>query len=421
MVGGAGEGGRGGSNNSNIQIGGNGGNFCRGGRRGHGGNMVGGAGEGGSRGSDNSNIHIAGSGRNIQIDIGGDDLNISTSRGRRGRGGNSGRGGGGIGSRSSDMNGGDRGSRRGGGSNINGGSKYQPRSVSTFSSPLPPPNSDFETNGDGRNIHGGGRRGRRVNINSSAIGEDGRNIEIDIGGDDLNVSSGRGRRGRGGNPGRVGGGLRSHSSYIDGGDYNTIVCTQGSRVNPTPHRELGASSADLPDENFRNCNANHLIKRSPCVARRMAHGHEWDRNSDQRHQPRASLEDVVQKYVLPAVLTLLQVTNLFNTEAAYMWTSFAAFLAYCMLLILNNGTVLVGQLKLVFGSLALVASFSIVIPSKLRHFALIIWAFLVILIIAHHMLKKSYQWIHCAAKQIIRRMMCMVQRPKQAQLRGLPV
>ncbi|GAB4856490.1 hypothetical protein Ancab_014405 [Ancistrocladus abbreviatus] len=248
MVGGAGEGGRRGSNNSNIQIGGNGGNFGRGGRRGHGVNMVGGAGEGGRRGSDNSNIHIAGSGGNIQIDIGGDDLNISTDRGRRGRGGNSDGGGGGIGSRNSDIDGGDRGSRRGGGSNINGGSKYQP--------------SDFETNGDGRNIHGGGRRVRRVNINGSA----------DIGGDDLNISSGRGRRGRGGNRGRVGGGLRSH---------------------------------------------------------------------------RASLEDVVQKYVLPAVLTLLQLTNLFNTEAAYMWTSITAFLVYCMLLILNNDTVLIGHLKLI--------------------------------------------------------------------------
>ncbi|GAB4856461.1 hypothetical protein Ancab_014376 [Ancistrocladus abbreviatus] len=117
----------------------------------------------------------------------------------------------------------------------------------------------------------------------------------------------------------------------------------------------------------------------------------------------------------------VNVTNLFNTEAAYMWTSIATFLVYCTLLILNNDTVLISHLKLVFGSMALVASLSIVIPSKLKHYALIIWAFLLILIIAHHMLKKSYQWIHYAAKQIIRRMMCMVQRPEQAQSQGLPV
>ncbi|GAB4856476.1 hypothetical protein Ancab_014397 [Ancistrocladus abbreviatus] len=209
---------------------------------------------------------------------------------------------------------------------------------------------------NGGNFDRSGRRFHGRDIESS-VGEGGRNIQIDIGGDDLNISTGRGSRGRGGNRGRGGGGVRSRR----GGGSNINV---GSKAN---------------------------------------------------------LEDVVQKYVLLAVLTLLQITKLFKTEAAYMWTSFAAFLVYCMLLILNNSTILVGQLKLVFGSLALVASLSIVIPSKLRHFALIIWAILVILIIAHHMLKKSYQWIHCAAKQIIRRMMCMVQRPEQAQSRGLPI
>ncbi|GAB4856458.1 hypothetical protein Ancab_014373 [Ancistrocladus abbreviatus] len=362
IVGGVDEGGHRGSDNSIIHKGGNGGNFDGGGRRGHGGNMVGGAGEGGRRGSDNSNIHMGGNGGNFDRSgrrCHGRDIVSSVGEG----------GGRGTGNKNIHI--------AGNGSNINGHGRRRCGS-NIIHSGSGSRNSDFDTNGDSRNIDcGGGRGGCRVNINSSAIGEGGRrgsrDIQIDIGGDDLNMSTSRGRRGRGGNSGRGGGGIRSRSSDIDGGD-------RGS------HRGGGSTI-----------------------------------NGGSKYQPRASLDDVVQKYVLPAVLTLLQVTNLFNTEAAYMWTSFAAFLVYCALLILNNDTVLIGHLKLVFGSMALVASLSIVIPSKLRHFALIIWAILVILIIARPMLKKSYQWIHCAAKQIIRRMMCMVQRPEQAQSQGLPV
>ncbi|GAB4856397.1 hypothetical protein Ancab_014316, partial [Ancistrocladus abbreviatus] len=109
------------SGNSHLDISVDGSNINEGGGRSRGGNI-------------NSSA-IGEGGRNIQIDIGADDLNISTGRGRRGRGGNRGRGGGGIRSRIGDVDGDDRGSRRGGGSNINVGSKYQPRSVSAFSSP----------------------------------------------------------------------------------------------------------------------------------------------------------------------------------------------------------------------------------------------------------------------------------------------
>ncbi|GAB4856489.1 hypothetical protein Ancab_014404 [Ancistrocladus abbreviatus] len=261
---------------------------------------------------------------------------------------------------------------------------------------------------NGGNFDRSGRRFHGRDIESS-VGEGGRNIQIDIGGDDLNISTGRGSRGRGGNRGRGGGGVRSRR----GGGSNINSCK----------RLLVAAIPELLQEVASCCNTcsnsckRLLVAAVPEELQEVASCCNTCCNSCKR----ANLEDVVQKYVLLAVLTLLQITKLFKTEAAYMWTSFAAFLVYCMLLILNNSTILVGQLKLVFGSLALVASLSIVIPSKLRHFALIIWAILVILIIAHHMLKKSYQWIHCAAKQIIRRMMCMVQRPEQAQSRGLPI